>query len=323
MARVASVEGSLERVRGSQLFDDIPSHRSRIPMASSIVAGQSGSDTVATFARSHPSLVTLAKAGWLAKGVVYTLVGILAVRIVVDGLTHDDTSGAQDEASQSGAIGEIAGSSLGTVALWLVAVGLGLYVLWRLVSIALPAENSASAWATRAGYLVSAIVYASLAWTAISFARHRGSGAAESEDSKVEGFTRDLMEASGGRWIVGMVGIAVVGIAAYFGYKGISASFRDELEPGGVGPLSQQTIVRLGQVGWVGRGVMMLLVGWFLIQAAVNVNPDEARGLDGALREATSTTAGGLLAAIAAFGLIAYGVFCGVSAPRARLTNAD
>ena len=109
-----------------------------------------------------------------------------------------------------------------------------------------------------------------------------------------------MLEASGGRWIVGMIGAAIVGIAIYFGYKGISAAFRDELEPGGVGPVSQHTIVRLGQVGWVGRGVMMLLVGWFLIQAAVNVNPDEARGLDGALREATSTTAGGLLAAIAA-----------------------
>ena len=292
-------------------------------MTSSIVAGQSGSDKVAEFAQSHPSLVTLAKAGWVAKGVVYTLVGILAVRIVVNGFTRDDTSGAQDEASQSGAIGEIAESSLGTLALWLVAVGLGLYVVWRLVSIALPAENSASAWATRAGYVVSVIVYISLAWTAISLARHHGSGAAESEDSKVEGFTRDMMEASGGRWIVGMIGAAIVGIAVYFGYKGISASFRDELEPGGVGPVSQHTIVRLGQVGWVGRGVMMLLVGWFLIQAAVNVNPDEARGLDGALREATSTTAGGFLAAIAAFGLIAYGVFCGVSAPRARLTNVD
>jgi len=295
-------------------------------MTSSTIAGQSGSDKVAEFAQSHPSLVALAKTGWIAKGVVYALVGVLAVPIVVNGLTRDDAGGAQqqeNEASQSGAISEIAETSLGTVALWLVAVGLGLYVLWRLVSIALPAENSASVWATRAGYLVSAIVYTSLAWTAVSFARASGSGATESEDSKVEGFTRDVMEASGGRWIIGLIGLALVGIAFYFAYKGISAEFRDELEPGGVGPLNHETIVRMGQIGWVGRAVMMLLIGWFLIQAAVNFNPDEARGLDGALREATSSTVGGLLAVIAAFGLIAYGLFCVVSAPRARLKSAD
>ena len=131
------------------------------------------------------------------------------------------------------------------------------------------------------------------------------------------------MEASGGRWIIGLIGLALVGIAFHFAYKGISAEFRDELEPGGVGPLGQETIVRMGQIGWIGRAVMMLLIGWFLIQAAVNFNPDEARGLDGARREATSSTVGGLLAVIAAFGLIAYGLFCVVSAPRARLKSAD
>lgn len=287
-------------------------------------SGNMGSDNVAELARSHPSLVKLAKAGWVAKGVVYLLVGALAIPIVVNALTRDSADSGQGEASQTGAIGEIAASSFGRFALWAVAFGLGLYVIWRLVSIALPAHNTASAWATRAGYLVSAVVYGSLAWTAISFARagSRGSGA-KSEDAKVEQFTRDLMEMSGGRWIVGLLGVALLGVGVYFLHKGVTASFRDDLEPGGVGPIRHEAIVRLGQVGWVGRGVMMLLVGWFIAQAAVRFDPNEAQGLDGALRHATDSTFGSVLAAIVAIGLLVYGAFCVISAPRQRLRNAD
>lgn len=291
-------------------------------MTSSLIGDRTGSDKVAELARSHPSLLTLAKAGWVAKGIVYAIVGVLAIPIVVNGLTRDG-NGTEDEASQSGAIAEIAESSWGAVALWVVAIGLGLYVIWRLVSIALPAENTASAWATRAGYLVSAVVYATLAWTAISFARHSASASGSSEDAKVERFTRDVMEMTGGRWIVGLMGVALLGIGAYFFHKGATASFRDELEPGSVGPVRHDALVRLGQVGWIGRAVMMLLIGWFLIRAAVEFDPSDAQGLDGALRQATGSVVGAVLAAVVAIGLLVYGAFCIVSAPRQRLTGAD
>ena len=121
-------------------------------MTSSIVDGRSGSDKVSELAREHPSLVTLARAGWIAKGVVYGLVGVLAVPIAINGLDRSRAASADEEASQLGAIGEIADTSWGTFALWLVAIGLLLYVAWRAVSIALPARNTAKTWATRAGW---------------------------------------------------------------------------------------------------------------------------------------------------------------------------
>ena len=67
------------------------------------------------------------------------------------------------------------------------------------------------------------------------------------------------------------------------------------LEPGGVGPVGQDTIVGLGRVGWVGRGLMMAVVGWFVLQAAITFDPDEAKGIDGALREVTGSSLGSLL----------------------------
>ena len=292
-------------------------------MTSPTLTGETGSRKVEAIAQRHPGLVALARLGWVAKGVVYLLVGLLAVPIAIDGLRGDSASGGT-EASQSGAVAKIADTSAGTFALWIIAIGLALYVVWRLISIVLPAENSAKAWLTRGGYLVSAAAYSLLAWSALSFARHdAAANGGESEDAKVERFTRELMEKSGGRWLVGALGVTLIAVGAYFVVKGLRASFRDELEPGGVGPVSHETIVTLGRVGWAGRGVVMSLVGWLFIRAAVRFNPDEAKGFDGALRDATGSTLGALLVAFAAVALAIYGAFCVISAPRQRLTGAD
>jgi hypothetical protein len=293
-------------------------------MSSHTFAGETGSRTVEQVAQRHPGLVTVGRLGWVAKGVVYGLLGVLAVPIALQG-GHEARSGdaQQQEASQLGAVAEIAESSFGRPLLYLMAVGLVLYAAWRLVSVALPAESSAKALLTRVGYLISAAVYATLGWTAISFARRERSAGAESEDSRIEQFTRDVMANTAGRWLVGALGAAVVGIAVYFVMRGVKASFRDELEPRDVGPVGHQSIVTLGRVGWVGRGVVTGLVGWLLIRAAVDFRPDEAKGFDGALRAATGSAPGSILVGFAAVALIVYGIFCIVSAPRQRLKSAD
>jgi hypothetical protein len=294
-------------------------------MTSSTFTTETGSRKVEEIADRHPSLVALCRLGWVAKGVVYLVVGVLAVPIAIDGLRGDSTqSSSSGEASQTGAVARIAETSFGTVTLWVIALGLALYVVWRLISIVLPAENTAKVWLTRLGYLVSALTYSALAWTAVQFAQLKPAAAgAESEDAKVERYTRELMEKTGGRWLVGAIGVVLIGVGLYFLVKGFRATFRDELELGDVGPFSHETIVLLGRVGWAGRGVIMSLIGWFLVDAAIKFRPDEAKGFDGALRDTTSSTPGALLVGFAAVALVVYGLFCAVSAPRQRLTGAD
>ena len=119
-------------------------------------SSESGVAQVEGLARRYPSLVVLARAGWLAKGVVNGLVGILAF-LIASRSGDGGTGETGDEASTSGAIAKIAESTGGSLVLWLVAAGLGLYVLWRVVSILLPAERSPKTWATRAGYAVSRV----------------------------------------------------------------------------------------------------------------------------------------------------------------------
>jgi len=293
-------------------------------MTSSTFTGETGSQTVEDLARRHPGLVMLGRLGWVAKGLVYGVVGLLAVQIALDASGRDPGNTAEQEASQTGAVAEIADTSFGEIALYVVAAGLLLYALWRVISVLLPAENSAKTCLTRVGYLASAAVYAALAWTALSFARHSGSSSgAPGEDAKVERFTRELMEKSGGRWLIGALGVLVIAIGVYFAIKGLQAKFRDELEPRGVGPIRHETIITLGRVGWAGRAIVMGLVGWLLVRAAVRFRPDEAKGFDGALKEVTDSGLGVALVWFAAIALVLYGLFCVISAPRQRLKSAD
>ena len=275
-------------------------------------------------AHRHPVAIGVARLGWVAKGVVYGLVGALAVPIAIQGLEEDRAGSGDAEASQLGAVTEIAQTSFGATLLWIVAIGLALYVLWRLATIVLPAENSAETWLTRAGYLVSAVTYAFLAWSAVSFATAGATASGgETEDAKVERFMSGVMEWSAGRWLVGTIGIAIVGVGVYFVFKGLRATFRDDLEPAGVGPVSYESIIALGRVGWVGRGIVMGVVGWFLIRAAIRFRAAEAQGFDGSLREVTESTIGPFVVGFVAVALVVYGLFYVISAPRQRLTGAD
>jgi hypothetical protein len=293
-------------------------------MTSSTLSGENISRGLEHVAHRHPAVVAMARLGWVAKGIVYGLVGVLAVPIAIQGLRADRARNGDEEASQLGAVTEIAETSIGAIALWIVAVGLVLYVLWRLISIVLPAENTVATWLTRAGYAVSAVMYSLLAWSAMSFATDgRAARGAETEDAKVERFTRESLDMSAGRWLVGAIGVCLVGVGIYFVVKGVRATFRDDLEPRGVGPISHESIVTFGRVGWVGRGILMVLVGWFVTSAAVRFRPSDAQGFDGSLREVTELAIGPVIVGVAAVALVVYGLFCVISAPRQRLTGVD
>jgi hypothetical protein len=293
-----------------------------------------GSEEARQFAAQHPGLVKFARIGWVAKGVVYSLIGVLSMLIGLEAARNDGATGGESgsgagEASQSGAITAIAQNTGGAILLWVMAAGLVLYAMWRFVTVALPADNSAKAWATRIGYLVSGIVYVTLAFTAVTIARSPGGGSdgdtsgSGGEDGRVERFTTDLMESTGGRWLVGALGVGLFILAGVFVYKAVSASFERELIHRGVGPLSFDRLILLGRIGWIGRAAMMALIGFFLTRAAVQFDAEDANGLDDSLREAAGSTPGTVLVFVVAIGLLVYGAFCILSAPRQRLVGAE
>jgi hypothetical protein len=277
-----------------------------------------GGNPVGRLASEHPGLVKLGRVGWFAKGIVYVIAGLLALLVAREASGwSDDGAGAEGEASPTGAIKTIADSTGGPLLLWAVAIGMLLYAAWRLVSAAMPGGSDAKAWAHRIGYGVSAIIYTTFAISAIRLAADRSSST--DGNSTATDLSSRVMEASGGRFLIGLVGVIVMGVGAYRIGKGVKLDVNDELDLSGMNPDRARWTRRLGAVGEIGRGIGIGLVGFFLLRAALTYDAAEATGLDGALRRTASESWGVVLVALVGIGFAAYGVFCVTTFTRRRL----
>jgi Domain of Unknown Function (DUF1206) len=265
----------------------------------------------------HPGLVKLGRLGWFAKGVVYLLAGVLSLVVVAQSFGWSTTSGAAAEASPTGAIKEVAHSTGGPLLLWALALGLFLYAAWRVVTALLPGSTDAKGSITRIGYLVSAVLYATFGLTAVALAR--APTATADGNQKVTDLTDRIMGNTAGRWLIGAIGVIALGAALYRAVKGLTMDVDDELDLSGMSTQRIRWTNRLAAIGEIGRGIAIGLIGFFLIRAAVTFNPDEATGLDGALRRAAVEPWGVAVVALVGIGFVAYGAFCLLTFTHRRL----
>ncbi len=256
----------------------------------------------------NPWVQRLTRWGWIAKSVVYTLMGLTAVQIARQ-------SAPDDDASPEGSIGRVANAPFGRVVLVVLAVGLVLYSAWRLIGVATIRGSAVSDWAERVGYTFSGLFYVVLAWTA---GKAAVTGVDPEKPNSIERISTSLLEVTAGRWLLGLVGLGAIAVGLYFVvHQGVQRSFTDELDgvspsPGDNEPKRRALLVS-GVIGWVGRGIVTVLVGYFIVRAAVRFDPDEAHGFDQTLREVAGTTLGSILVLVCAVGLVAHGIFCFLS----------
>jgi hypothetical protein len=258
----------------------------------------------------HPGVVKIGRAGWFAKGVVYVIAGylVLAVAAQASGWSTNPPAAADAEASPTGAIKTVAGSSGGTALLWLLALGMLLYAAWRVVSALLPGGTDADAWVHRVGYLVSAVIYTTFAISAIALARDAND--VQNGNAKVTDISASIMTHSAGRLVIGVVGVIVIAVGLYRIFKGVTIDVADELDMSGMSPARVMWTKRLGAVGEVGRGIGIGLVGFFMVRSAMTYDANQATGLDGALRRLAIESWGVVVVAIVGIGFAAYGIFC-------------
>jgi hypothetical protein len=246
-------------------------------------------------------LERLARFGMVARAVLIVLIGCLAVALAL---------GAGGKATDSeGAMHTIAGTAWGTAVLVALAVGFGGYALWRFVVAALgekvePNADDDVGVGKRLWYAARGCVYAFLAYSAVVLAL----GGRSSRQSEQEQ-TAEVMSWPAGRWLVGLVGLALLGWAAGSFYSGATRRFEKDLKTGEMPAAARRWISRTGVVGYFARGVVYALVGLFVAKAALEYDPQEAIGLDGALQRLADQPYGPALLALAAAGLIAYGLF--------------
>lgn len=267
-------------------------------------------DQAAELHREHPWVERLTRWGWPAKGVVYTLMGFLAVTIA----RHEPTD---EDASPEGALSIVLERPFGRVLLLAVAAGLVLYSTWRILSVVIKQGSSLHDWLERIGYGFSAVFYLLLAWAAV---RAAVAGDDLDRSTMVEDLSRPLLESTFGRMLVALAGLVVVGVAAYFASTGLRRSFLDDLDlPRG--EVEHRLIETSGVIGWLGRATVTFLVGLFLVVAAVQADPSDARGFDRSLREVASNGVGGWVVLLAGIGLLVYGLHCFVVARHMRLRS--
>jgi len=246
------------------------------------------------------SLEWLARGGLIAYGVVHLLVGWLALQIAwgTSGGTSADTSGA---------LQTLADQPFGTVLLWVAAVGLVALALWQ-VSEAIwghPDRDRAKRVRKQVTSGARATVYAALAVSAALFALGAGSSSSQSQEQATTG----VLAWPGGRVLVVAAGLAVIGVGIAGIIKGIRKSFIEEINTSSMSPTARTGVLRLGQVGYIAKGIALSVVGGLLTYATLTFDRQTAQGLDGALQTILAQPFGRFLLTAVALGFAAFGLF--------------
>ena len=246
------------------------------------------------------ALEVLARVGLVAYGVVHFLVGWLALQIAW-GLS------GRESADTSGAMKTLADQPFGQVLLWLVAVGLVALALWQASEVIWGYRNLEGAKRVRKQVTsgAKAVVFAALGYSAAAAALGAGSSSAQSQQHATSG----VLGWPGGRVIVIAAGLVIIGVGVAAIVKGVKKSFAEEIDTSPLSPTLQTVIARLGQVGYIAKGLALGVVGALLSYATLTFDPQKAQGLDGAMQTILAQPFGRFLLTAVALGFAAFGLF--------------
>lgn len=250
--------------------------------------------------------------GWAAKGVVYVALAFLVLQMAFGSASQD--------ASTTGALRLIAQSAPGKIVMVVLGVGLIAFAVGRVLEVTTLAGPQIDG-KDKATAAVLAVIYTSLALTAFSIVGLAGSGSGGGGGSEQQG-SAFLLGLPGGRWIVGLVGLAVIAFGAKQVHKGVQQKFLGTLRTGEMSSSMRSAVEKLGTAAYVTKGAILVLLGWFFLQSAVTYDPAEAKGLDAALQEIAGQTWGQVVLTLVAVGLLAYGVFAFVESRYRRVGSS-
>ncbi|GGX72792.1 DUF1206 domain-containing protein [Streptomyces minutiscleroticus] len=261
---------------------------------------RSGGAQVRRAARG-PAVEYAARAGFTARGVIYLLVGLLALQIAFGDGEH--------EADRGGALAEISEQPFGAVLLWALGIGLVGMALWRLSEVAFGAvgEDGRSA-KKRLLSAVRCVFYGFMAYSVLTFAAGEGGGS-NSSDQQSKDVTARVLELPAGQWLVGAAGVGVAIAGLWIGYRAATRAFHKKMKLTAMSRRARRVVDVTGVAGGVARGLVFAVAGVFAVRAAVDYRPDRAKGLDDTLRSLAGTPLGPWLLVVVAVGLVLFGVF--------------
>ncbi|MBV8979321.1 MAG: DUF1206 domain-containing protein [Acidimicrobiia bacterium] len=255
------------------------------------------------------ALEVAGRVGLSARGVVYCVAAVLAVQIAL---------GQGGRADRQGALKSVADEPLGHVLVVILAAGFAAYALWRFAKAATGAgegkgrETGGKGIAKRLADVGRGAIYVGFLFTAIRLLATGTAGGGSDQEAKT--WSARLMAHDGGQWAVLLGGAIVMAVGAVLIVRAFAQKFEDHLDLRQMNRWERDWLPRLGIVGYGARGAVAVLIGVFVIQAAVAFDPKKAVGVDGALKRLAGEPYGALLLALVALGLLSFGVFSFVEA---------
>jgi hypothetical protein len=235
----------------------------------------------------------LARAGHAARAAIYAIIGVLALQVALgDGGKTTDQQGALKTVAQGG---------FGKVVLVLLAIGVFGYALYKLSAVFLESE-----WTDRIDGAAGAVGYGLLCVTAVQILMGSGGGGGGGEDKATGGV---LGWGTIGQVLVVIAGLVLIGVAGKQIYDGVKQKFTEDVDLSSVSERTRSAFEALGVAGHLARGVIFALLGVFVIKAAIEFDPDEAVGLDGALAKLAQADGGPILLGAVALGLICFAAY--------------
>lgn len=261
-----------------------------------------------------PWIERLARVGYASRGVIYIIIGGLAVALA------RQTGGATTDSR--GALGRIAEQPLGSVALVVIAAGLAGYAVWRLIEAVMNPEhlpNDPKGIIKRVGYAGRGLIYVGLAIAAFRMASGRSSGGGS---GGADDWTARVMSLPAGRWLVGLAAVLLIAYGIHRIIRAWRADIGKHMRIGEMTDDTSHQVIHVSRFGIAARGVVFVLVGWLLVQAALHLNPSEAGGVGEALDSLARQPFGRWLLGIVALGLVAFGVHSLLEAKYRRIDVA-
>ena len=243
----------------------------------------------------------VARLGYVASGIVHVVIGVIALQIDAGGSGNADTSGA---------VAALAQQPAGSVLLWFCFIGCYALAVFQLSRIFLAGQRlkDKELWKDRASNAGQVIVYGAIGTIFASFALGRGSN--DGSSSSVS-WTARLLAVPAGQWILAIAGLVVVGVGGYFIFKGATRRFKRELT-GVPGAAWHRAVDVTGVAGFIAKGISLAILGALLTLAAVNADPEQSTGLDGALHTLRDQPFGVVALAAVGIGLMLYGLYIGI-----------
>ena len=238
------------------------------------------------------------RVGMVAYGIVHLTIAWLAIQLALG-----NNSG---NASRNGALTQLAQQPFGKFVVWVIAIGMVFLVVWKLLEAFVDSqmEDGAKQWIKPAVNVGKAIVYGTLGVSAF----HTATGS--KSKSSTSSTTAKLMDQPYGRWLVGIVGLAVIGYGIYLAWCGYQEKFLKHLDAEGKSGDQGRAYKMFGKVGYIAKGVAIGAIGALFIFAAVDHKAKKSGGLDDALHTVLQQPYGQVLLILIGAGIACYGLFC-------------